>query len=77
MDNKSTLTLPEKAIDWLYQAAYFIEHNKSPDEAVKEWLEIENKESIGEKIQIKDNLIEWLCYDNEQWILHLENERKA
>src|SRR6266545_1653750 len=30
-DNESTLTLSEKAIDWLHQAAYFIEHNKSPD----------------------------------------------
>ena len=42
-DNESTLTLPEKTTDWLYRAAYFVEHNKSPDEAVREWLEIENE----------------------------------
>ena len=35
-DNESTLTLPEKAIDWLHQAAYFVEYNKIPNEAVRE-----------------------------------------
>ena len=35
-DNGSTLTLLKKAIDWLHRAAYFMEHNKSPDEAVRE-----------------------------------------
>ena len=69
MDNENTLTLPEKAIDWLYRAAYFVEHNKSPDEAVRKWLEIENEGLIDEEISIEDNLIGWLChdaYDNEQ-----------
>ena len=50
-----TLTLPEKAIDWLHQAAYFVEHNKSPDEAVREQLEIENEGLIDRKISIEDN----------------------
>src|SRR6266542_2791866 len=59
-DNKSTLTLPEKAIDWLYKAAYFVKHNKSSDKAVREWLKIENEELIDEKISIEDNLIGWL-----------------
>src|SRR6266511_5460773 len=31
-DNESTLTLSEKAIDWLHWVAYFMEHNKIPDE---------------------------------------------
>jgi len=47
---------------------HFAEYNKSLDEAVREWLEIENEGQIDEEIQIKDNLIEWLChnaYDNE------------
>ncbi len=35
-DNKSTLTLLEKAIDWLHQAAYFMEYNKTSDKAVRE-----------------------------------------
>ena len=35
-DNGSTLTLPEKAVDWLHQAAYFVKYNKTPDEAVRE-----------------------------------------
>ncbi len=35
-DNESILTLPVKAIDWLHQAAYFMEYDKIPDEAVKE-----------------------------------------
>jgi len=80
LDNESTLTLSEKAIDWLHRAAYFVKHKKSLDEAVREWLEIENEGPIDEKIQITDNPVEWLChdaYDNEQWILHLENEREA
>src|SRR6266498_2084856 len=79
-DNESTLTLPEKAIDWLHQAAYFVEHNKTSEKAVREWLEIENEGPIDEEIQIADNLVGWLChdaYDNEQWMLHLEDEREA
>ena len=78
MDNKSTLTLPEKAIDWLHQAAYFVEHNKTLDKAIREWLEIENEGPIDEEIQIEDNPVGWLChdaYDNEQWMLHLEDKR--
>ncbi len=35
-DNESTLTLLEKAIDWLHQAAYFVEYNKSSDKVVRE-----------------------------------------
>jgi len=27
-----------------------MKHNKSPDEAVREWFKIENKESIDEEI---------------------------
>ncbi len=54
-DNESTLTLPEKAKDWLYKAAYFIEYNKSSTKAVKEWLEIKNEGLIDEEIQIIDN----------------------
>ncbi len=54
-DNESTLTLPEKAIDWLHQAAYFVECNKISDEAVREWFEIENEGLIDEEIQIVDN----------------------
>ncbi len=79
-DNESTLTLPEKAIDWLHQAAYFVEYNKTPDEAVREQLEIENERLINEEIQIVDNPVGWLChdaYDNEQQMLHLEDEREA
>ncbi len=79
-DNKSTLTLPEKAIDWIHRVAYFVKYNKIPDEAVREWLEIENEGSIDEEIWIEDNPIGWLChdaYDNEQWMLYLENEREA
>ncbi len=70
----------KKAIDWLHQAAYFVEHNKSPNEVVREQLKIENEGLIDKKIQIKDNLVEWLChntYDNKQWILYLEDEREA
>ncbi len=79
-DNESTLTLPEKVIDWLHLAAYFVEYNKSPDKAVREWLEIENKGLIDEKRPIEDNPVGWLCHDiynNEQWILHLEDEKEA
>ena len=57
-----------------------MKHNKSPVEAIKEWLKIENKGSIDEEIQIDNNPVGWLyydAYDNEQWMLHLENERKA
>ena len=35
---------------------------------------------MDKKIQIVDNLVRWLChdaYDNEQWILHLEDEREV
>ncbi len=35
-DNESTLTLPEKVIDQLHRAVYFVEHNKSLEEAVME-----------------------------------------
>ncbi len=49
-DNKSTLTLPEKAVNWLHRAVYFVEHNKTPDEAVREWLEIENEGPLNEGI---------------------------
>ncbi len=42
-DNESTLTLLEKAIDWLHRTAYFVKYNKTSDEVVKEWLEIENE----------------------------------
>ena len=79
-DNESTLTVPEKATDWLHQAAYFTKYGKTPNEAVREWLEIENEEQIDKEIQIVDNPVEWLChdaYDNEQWMLHLEDEREA
>src|SRR6266496_1555438 len=74
-DNGSTLTLPEKAIDWLHRVAYFVKHNKSLDEAVREWLEIENKGPIDKETQIVNNPVGWLCHDaynNEQWILYLE-----
>ena len=79
-DNKSILTLPEKAINQLHRAAYFVKHNKSMDEVVKEQLEMENEGLIDEKVQIDDNLIGWLChdaYDNEQWMLYLEDEREV
>jgi len=36
LDNKSNLTLSDKAINWLHQAAYFTEHNKSLDEVIWE-----------------------------------------
>src|SRR6266498_99762 len=52
-DNESTLTLSEKAIDWLHRAAYFVEYDKTPDEAVREWLEIEKEGQIN--IEIMDN----------------------
>src|SRR6266540_3041636 len=79
-DNESTLTLPERATDWLHRAAYFTEYNKTPNEAVREWLEIEDEESNNQEIKIMDNPVGWLChdaYDNEQWMLHLEDEREA
>ena len=49
----------------LHRAVYFVEHNKTLDEAVREWLEIENEGQIN----IMDNPVGWLChdaYDNEQ-----------
>src|SRR6266511_3769040 len=46
-DNKSTLTLPEKAAEWLHRAAHFVEYDRTPDEAVREWLEIENEGQIN------------------------------
>ncbi len=79
-DKKSTLTLSEKAIDWLHQAAYFVEYNKSPDKAVRKQLEIKNERLIENESQIEDNPVGWLyhdVYDNEQWMLYLENERKV
>ena len=62
-DNKSTQTLSEKAIDWLYQIAYFIKYNK--------WLKIEREKRIKDdsKQQIKDNLVGQLyhnIYNNKQ-----------
>src|SRR6266542_6969944 len=51
-DNESTLTLPEKVIDWLHRAAYWQELNKTSEEAVKEWLEIANEGQIDEEVQI-------------------------
>src|SRR6266508_3614984 len=45
-DNESTLTLSEKATDWLHRAAHFVEYDKTPDEAVREWLDIENEGPI-------------------------------
>jgi len=68
-DNKSTLTLSEKIIDWLHRTAYFVECERSPDEAVRKWLEIENKGPIDKEILIEDNPVGWLCYnayDNKQ-----------
>ncbi len=40
-----------------------MKYNKNSEEAVKEWLEIKNEEKINEKVQIKNNLVEWLCHD--------------
>src|SRR6266540_2103961 len=54
-DDESTLTLPEKITDWLHRAAYFVEYDKTPDEAVREWLKIENEGLTDEEIQIADN----------------------
>ena len=54
-DNESILILPEKAINQLYRIAYFVEHNKSLNEAVREWLKIENEGLIDKKIQVEDN----------------------
>ena len=57
-----------------------MKYEKTPDEAVREWLEIENEGSIDEEIQIADNPVGWLChdiYDNEQWMFYLEDEREA
>ncbi len=57
-----------------------MEYNKTLDEAVREWLEIENEGLTDEENQIVDNPVGWLChdaYDNEQWMLHLEDKREA
>ena len=57
-----------------------MEHNKTSDEAVRKWLEIENEGLMDEEIQVADNPVGWLChdaYDNEQWMFHLEDEREA
>ena len=57
-----------------------MEYDKTPDEAVREWLEIENEGPIDKETQITDNPVGWLChdvYDNKQWILHLEDKREA
>src|SRR6266498_4400836 len=62
-DNESILTLPEKAEDWLHRTAYFVKHNKNPDEAVRKWLEIENEGPIDKEIWIVDNPVGWLCHD--------------
>ncbi len=64
----------------MHRAAYFVEYNKIPNEAVREWLEIENEGLIDKEIQVVDNPVEWLChdtYDNEQWMFHLEDEREV
>ncbi len=50
-DNESTLILPEKTIDWLYRAVYFVKYNKSTNEAVEEWLKIENERLIIRKFK--------------------------
>jgi len=39
----------------MHRAAYFVEHDKSSDEAVREWLEIENEGPIDEETRIVDN----------------------
>ena len=78
-NNKSMLTLPEKAINQLHRAAYFTKHNKNLNKTVKEWLEIKNKRSIDKETQIDNNPIRWLyhdAYNNKQWMLHLEEERE-
>src|SRR6266542_1499835 len=49
-DNESTLTLSEKARDWLHRVVYFVGQNKMSDETIKEWLEIENEGLIDEEI---------------------------
>ena len=57
-----------------------MKHGKTSDEAVREWLEIENEGPIDEETQIIDNPVGWLyhdAYDNEQWMLHLEDEREV
>jgi len=57
-----------------------VKYNKSPDEAVREWLEIENEGLIDKKILIEDNSVGWLCHDtynNEQWMFHLEDEKEV
>ena len=57
-----------------------MKYDKNSDEAVREWLEIKNEGPIDEKILIEDNLVKWLChnaYDNEQWMLYLEDKREA
>ena len=53
---------------------------KDPNEAVREWLEIENEGPNNQETEITDNPVGWLChdaYDNEQWMLHLEDKREA
>ena len=45
-----------------------MKYNKTPDEAIRKWLETENEELIDEEIQIVDNPVGWLChsaYDDE------------
>ncbi len=57
-----------------------MKYNKNSEEAVKEWLEIKNEEKINEKVQIKNNLVEWLCHDaynNKQQILYLEDKKEV
>jgi len=34
-----------------------MKHNKSMDEVIEKWLEIENEELINKKVQIDDNPI--------------------
>ncbi len=43
-DNESTLTLPEKVIDWLHRVAYFVKYNKSLDKAVRNGLRLKMKD---------------------------------
>ncbi len=68
-DEDIEVILSEKAIDWLHRAAYFVEHGKSLNEVVREWLEIKNEELINKEILIEDNPVGWLyhdVYDNKQ-----------
>src|SRR6266542_5141920 len=60
-DDESTLILSEKTTEWLHRTAHFMEYDKTPDEAVREWLEIENEGLFN--TEITDNPVGWLCHD--------------